>query len=268
MGIAVMQGRPGVATSAEIRRARPRAPRHPSAQSEPRGGGRIHAGFGCDRGDETMRADAERPAGEAIRGSCPPAGRGKSMRTAIILLVALLCMPLAASAQMPDRGIPEVRPFAGALVPTGDNRDLVKDAVLAGVSAGFEVTENLHLVGTFAWSPSHEKLDLTRNRVDVYAYTVGAELQTPRGMPGERWLRPFVGLGMGGLTYHLRDISLNEKNYLTGYGSLGAELQMQKIGLRVEGRDYLHQFKGIEGNEKATVRNFMLFMAGLSFHIW
>ena len=190
------------------------------------------------------------------------------MRTVMMLLVALLCLPLVASAQMPDRGIPEIRPFAGALVPTGDNRDLVKDAFLAGLSAGFEVSENLHLLGTFAWSPSREKLDLTRNRVDVYVYSVGAELQTARGPSGERWLRPFVGLGMGGLTYHLRDISLNEKNYLAGYGSLGVELQMEKIGLRLEGRDYLHQFKGIEGNEKATVRNFTQFMAGLSYHIW
>jgi hypothetical protein len=216
----------------------------------------------------TMRTEAGvRPARSSLASVRTPE-EGSAMRAVMMLLVASLCLPLVAAAQMPDRGIPEIRPFAGVLVPTGDNRDLVKDAFLTGVSAGFEVTENVHLLGTFIWSPTHEKLDLTRNRVNVYTYSAGAELQTSRGVPGDRWIRPFVGAGLGGLTYRVRDVSLDEKTYFTGYGSLGVEMQLEKLGLRLEGRDYLHRFKGIEGNEKATVRNFTTFMAGLSYHIW
>ena len=190
------------------------------------------------------------------------------MLAIIVLAAALTCLPLVAAAQMPDSRIPEIRPFVGGLMPTGDNRDVFKDAVLAGTAVGYELGENLHLVGTFAWSPGRHKLETTRNRINVYAYTLGVEMQTPRGVQGETWLRPFVGAGVGGTSDHLRDVQVDGKDYLAGYGSLGAEVQMEKLGLRLEGRDYVHQFKGIEGTEKATTRNFVMVMAGLTYHIW
>ena len=51
----------------------------------------------------------------------------------------------------------EIRPFVGAFIPKGDNRDLFEDAVLAGISAGYGVHRNVAVVGTFGWAPTELK---------------------------------------------------------------------------------------------------------------
>src|SRR5436305_14764119 len=62
-----------------------------------------------------------------------------------------------AGAQTSGIGL-ELRPSVGAYIPTGDQRDFVKDAVLVGGEASWRVIAALALTGTFAWSPTKARL--------------------------------------------------------------------------------------------------------------
>ena len=77
------------------------------------------------------------------------------MRTAIakaaMLAVAALTLTTTANAQQINTRF-EVRPFVGALVPTGDNREVFKDAFLTGFSPAYRVQEHVAVVGTFGWA--------------------------------------------------------------------------------------------------------------------
>ena len=43
----------------------------------------------------------------------------------------------------------EVRPYAGAYIPTGDQRDLLEDAVLVGAQASYRILPQFTITGTF-----------------------------------------------------------------------------------------------------------------------
>src|SRR3712207_4518494 len=73
-------------------------------------------------------------------------------RTLLALGAALSLAGSAGTAGAQQRAVTEIRPFVGAFVPTGDNRDLFKDAFLAGISAGYAVHPNVAVVGTFGWA--------------------------------------------------------------------------------------------------------------------
>ena len=42
----------------------------------------------------------------------------------------------------------EIRPYAGAYIPTGDQRDLLKDAVIVGGQASYRILPQLAVTGT------------------------------------------------------------------------------------------------------------------------
>src|SRR5437868_2863153 len=47
-----------------------------------------------------------------------------------------------------------IRPLVGAYVPTGDQRDFLKDAVLAGVQGSLNFGTNFAVTGSLGWAPS------------------------------------------------------------------------------------------------------------------
>ncbi len=190
------------------------------------------------------------------------------MRKIPMLLAALLVVVPAVSAATRDGPVPEIRPFGGIYVPTGSQADVVKRAVVAGGQIGVELVNNLHLLGTVAWTPTRDKLRTNNNRLDLYQYDVGAELFRSTELNSDWLFRPFIGAGVGARTYHLRDVDVNAHTYVTGYGALGAEFQMAQVALRLEGRDYISRFKGVAGNQKASTRNDIGVVAGLSYHLW
>ena len=187
------------------------------------------------------------------------------MRAVLLLLVAaLLCVPTVTRAQT----IPEIRPFVGAYVPTGDQRNDFKDAVLVGTQVAVEASDRFHVVGTFAFTgPDFNQPTQTSGHMHVYQMDIGGELFRNVDFSNNDWkFRPFLGIGAGVRRYDPTETG-DSKNYPAGYGALGAEFQLNQFALRFETRDYLTQFKGVTGSEPTSTRNEVVFSAGLALHL-
>lgn len=180
-------------------------------------------------------------------------------RWLIIGLVSAVSLGIAVTAF--GRTIPEVRPFVGAFVPTGAQRDVLKDTWLVGGQGALEIADMAHLVGTFAWAPNR-----TSHDVCVYDYNVGLEGFQRVPMSADWQLRPFLGLGLGGRTYVDHANNSHKETTFGGYGALGTEFQIARIAFRLEGRDYVSRFAGLDGNQKAKARNDMSFATAVAFH--
>ncbi len=160
----------------------------------------------------------------------------------------------------------EIRPYVGAYVPTGDQRDLLKDAVLVGAQASWRATRHLALTGTFGWAPSKDRVTAGDQTLDLYQYDLGAEARAASWYNGRSWdFTPFVGLGVGGRTYDYRDLDdVDAKSNVAGYGALGGEVGFGRAGLRLEARDYVSRFEPLTGGGDAKTRNDVTLAAGLT----
>jgi hypothetical protein len=164
----------------------------------------------------------------------------------------------------PDRSF-EVRPLVGAFIPTGDQRDALSDAVLVGVQASYRFLKPLAITGTLAWSPSEDRIARGDESVDVFQYDVGVEGRAAAWLRGAGWeFTPFAGLGVGGRTYNYRDLDVDATSNVAGYGALGGEVAFARVGVRVEGRDYLSRFEPLAGGGDADTRNDVTVTAGLT----
>jgi hypothetical protein len=204
----------------------------------------------------------------------------RQARLSALLVGAALLSSLPAAAQSnsptspvswaasPD-GVLEIRPFAGAFIPTGPERTFLKDAVLAGAQISARVIPQLAVTGTFGWTPNSDQLTPGAPTLDVYQYDLGVEARGAGWVGADGWdFTPFVGLGGGGRTYNYRNLSFNSTTDVDGYGSAGAELGYGRIGVRVEGRDYISQFKPLRGlGGTSTNRNDVALSAGLRIRL-
>ncbi|HEY0780296.1 MAG TPA: hypothetical protein VGD56_20220 [Gemmatirosa sp.] len=172
----------------------------------------------------------------------------------------------------------ELRPFTGALVPTGKQNDLLTSAVLVGGQLGWQFHPNFALTGSFGWSPSKDRTTEfpgtafytgRQERVDVFQYDLGLEARLPIATTASWTATPYVGLGGGGRSYRYRDLSnAGTQTNALGYGALGLNLapRATPIGLRLEARDNVSAFKGLHGEyTNSTARNDVQFTAGLTY---
>lgn len=189
-----------------------------------------------------------------------------AVRTAIVAAATLATFALPAGAQTIDPPHAfELRPYAGAYIPTGDQRDLLKDAVLVGGQLSWTFIPQLAVTGTFGWSPSKDRLTGGEPKLDLFQYDLGAEARAPKWLGGAAWdFTPFVGLGLGGRTYDYRDLDVSSKTDFDGYGALGGQLGFGRLGLRLEARDYVSQFKPLTGTGDNATRNDVTVAAGLT----
>jgi hypothetical protein len=183
---------------------------------------------------------------------------------ALAVLTLSLANPL--EAQSTNLGNFEIRPYVGAYIPTGDQRDLFKDAVLVGAQGSYRFTPVIALTATVGWSPTEDRLLTAQETVDLWQYDIGAEFRAPAWLQGESWdFSPFVGLGIGGRTYDYRDRdNVDAKTNVAGYGALGGEFGFGQFGLRIEGRDYISRFEPLIGTGEAKTRNDIAVAAGLT----
>lgn len=181
----------------------------------------------------------------------------------VIALSGTVASDIEAQDAVGSRGF-EFRPYAGAYIATGDQRDFLKDAVIVGAQASYRFIPQLAITGTFGWSPSKDRITVGDQKLDLYQYDIGAELRAPSWFAAGPWdFTPFAGLGVGGRTYDYRDLDVDAKTNVAGFGVLGGELGFGRTGVRLEARDYVSQFKPFTGGDSKT-RNDVTVAAGLT----
>ena len=185
-------------------------------------------------------------------------------RIAVLGMILVLTLLVAAAklvGQAPTSPRGAIRPFVGAYIPTGDQRDFLKDAVLVGAQAEWNATENLSLAGNFGWAPSKDKITAGDQKIDAFQYDVGLEARP--AFANLAGATPFVGAGVGGRTYSYRDLNVDSKTNFDGYGALGLDAAAGPIGIRIEARDYVSRFQPLTGGGSTKTRNDVALLAGV-----
>jgi len=185
-------------------------------------------------------------------------------RTAILIgamIVGVFAQPVRA-----QLFTPELRPFVGAYMPIGAQRDLFKDATMFGVQGALEIVPTLHLLGTFSWVPVHNKYSGFDENGSIFAYDVGTELGIVQPL-GAGWeFKPFFGLGLGARTYAYKAAGLSDRTCAAGYGAVGSEFQLEKVAFRLEARDNVFCYRAPIAGVTSKTRNDLGLAFGLAYH--
>jgi len=191
----------------------------------------------------------------------------RMMMLTMVLLSAAAALTLSAQSTS-NFGRPQIGPYAGALLPTGDQKDVMKDAFLAGAQVAFAVSPAFHILGTFGWAPAENKFGAADNTTNVYTYDLGLELGLVRQM-GSSWeWRPFIGAGGGARTLDYKDATLSSHTGGAGYGAIGTEFTESNTVIRLEGRYNVFNYHSPLVGEAASsqTREDVGVALGISFH--
>jgi hypothetical protein len=162
----------------------------------------------------------------------------------------------------------ELRPLAGASIPTGTQRDYFKDAAMFGLQGAIELKPAFHLLGSFSWVDGKNTYGVSNANVDLFQYDVGAELGVVAPL-GRGWeMKPFFGLGAGARTYRFSSDQLSNKTCALGYGAAGSEFQIAKVALRLEARENVFCYRSPFIGEKSKTRNDLGLSFGIAYHVW
>ena len=191
------------------------------------------------------------------------------MKTYAIILAAAVTSsaiaPTYLSAQEPEpQAAPakashwELRVPGGALVPTGAQRDAIKRGNLTAIQVAYLARPTFAVTSTLGWARSRDVATAGAPKLDVFTYDVGAELRAPRQV-----FSPFAGIGAGGRSYNYRKLDVDATHNLAAYGSVGGELGVRRVRIRLEARDYVGGFKPLGGEGTARTGNDVVVMAGV-----
>ena len=173
----------------------------------------------------------------------------------------------AAQTSTPQANTWELRITSGAFLPTGDQRNSLKNAQMTAAQLSWLLRPSLAVTGTFGWARSRDLAVASAPKLDVFTSDVGLEAR-PRQWFAERAVTfsPFAGVGAGMRSYNHRKLDVDATNNLAGYVAAGGELGVGRVGLRLEVRNYATGFKPLIGPGKSDTRNDVVLMAGLRFN--
>jgi hypothetical protein len=173
----------------------------------------------------------------------------------------------AAQTSAPQAKTWELRVSSGAFVPTGNQRSFLGDAQVTAAQVSWVVRPSFAITGTFGWARSRDLSSVETPKLDVFTSDLGVEAR-PAQWFSDRAVAfsPFAGLGAGARSYNYRKLDVDATNNLAGYGTVGGELGIGRVGLRLEVRDYATGFKPLVGAGKSDTRNDVVIMAGLRFN--
>lgn len=199
------------------------------------------------------------------------AGRRGSTRSALTGIGAAVL--LLASAPPGEAQTPPQPPAAwefyisgGWLMPTGAQRASLQGADLTAVVVSYVPRPSFAITGTFEWARSRDLAIVGEPKLDVFLGDLGTEARAPQMPLGGAWkVAPFLGLGAGTRSYHLRGRDADATHNLAAYGSFGGEFAIHRVHLRLEVRDYVSSFKPLAGDRKAGTRNDLVVLLGLRF---
>ncbi|WP_242360236.1 outer membrane beta-barrel protein [Anaeromyxobacter sp. SG17] len=165
------------------------------------------------------------------------------MKKLLVITAAVIAFAsTSARAEDPSRKL-SIAPFVGAFVGTGDQRDLLDDSVLTGLTLSYEVHPYVAIVGAVGWSPTQVKA--LGEHLDLFQYDLGVQGQYPVALAQGWTLKPFVGIGAGARTYSFRDLDVDSETDFAGYVSAGANVEHGAFGLGLTARDYVTAFDGL-----------------------
>jgi hypothetical protein len=207
----------------------------------------------------------------AVAAPRTPRATGHGLTRATLSAVAcgiLLAMATTADAQTaaPQRNGWELLFSSGALIPTGAQRNVLKDAQLSTAQVSYVIRSRFAITTMFGWARSRDLASVGDPKLDVFMNDVGAEARAPRPTASRSLtFTPFVGVGMGSRSYNYRSLDVDATHNVAGYGAVGGELGRRRVRVRLEVRDYVTGFKPLDGAGTADTRNDVVAMVGLRF---
>jgi len=187
-------------------------------------------------------------------------------KTLLTAAAALVISAPTLSAQDAPKFRPEIRPFAGTMLNTGSQANILRNGSLYGVQAAVEFKEVFHVVATFAKSSLKTTVDVTDQAAEMMSYDFGIEYDGIQ--PIGKWqMKPFVGVGAGERNYDFKSAQLYGGSHFASYLALGTEFQLSRFAFRLEGRGNIFGFHEPYGNADSMWRNDMTLSFGLAYHI-
>jgi len=202
--------------------------------------------------------------------------RDRTMRSLLIAAAlgstAALAPSLSAQATTETQTTPEHKPgwellvSSGVVMPTGAQRTRVAQGKLTAAQVSYVVRPAIAMTASLGWTRTRDIATVNDPKLDAFSYDIGAEFRAPKLIGGNAIsLSPFAGLGAGGRSYNYRSLSAPAASNVAGYGSVGGELGVGRIRLRLEARDYLTGFKPLAGEGAMRSGNDVVLMGGLRF---
>jgi hypothetical protein len=194
--------------------------------------------------------------------------RTRAGLAAAVAVGLLAAFARSAGAQASAQPTPawEFRATSGALVPTGAERNVLKDAAMSAAQLSWVVSPPFAITATVGWARSRDLVSVDDPRLDVFTYDLGAEYRPAQWFAGDAvTFSPFVGAGAGARSYNYRNLNVDATHNLAGYGAVGGELGMGRVGVRLEARDYVAAFKPLVGGGSSSTRNDIVVTVGLRF---
>ena len=153
---------------------------------------------------------------------------------------------------------------SGAVIPTGAQRDAIKRGNLTAVQLMFIARPTFAITSTFGWARSRDIASAGSPKLDVFTYDAGAELRAPRWLSSKTTtFSPFAGVGVGGRSYDYRKLAVAATHNVASYASVGGEVGLKRVRIRLEARDYVSGFKPLASGGSARTSNDVVIMVGL-----
>jgi hypothetical protein len=183
-----------------------------------------------------------------------------AMAAAIGTLASTLSAQTAAIQPAPTQRHWELLVPSGALMPTGGQRDAIRSANMSAVQLSYVPKPAVAITSMFGWARSRDVATAGSPKLDVFTYDLGAELRAPRWKSS---ITTFAGAGLGGRSYNYRKLDIGATHNLAAYASVGGEMGIRRLRLRLEARDYVSGFKPLAGAGASRTGNDVVVMAGL-----
>jgi len=184
---------------------------------------------------------------------------------ATTLLLSLLTLAAPARAQTSTATTPgfEVLVPSGTMLATGAQDAERPRANMTALQLSYGLRPDIVLTSTVGWARV-TPLGLGADaRLNQFTYDAGVEYRLPRRANDRRInFKPFTGAGVGARTHDYRHVNVATTHHLTTYASVGGELGLARVRVRLEVRDYLSWTTPV-GRPDATRRNDVAVLAGL-----
>lgn len=184
-----------------------------------------------------------------------------------IVSLTVLVAGAARGQEAPRSSTWELHIPTGAFIATGEQRDVLKNAPLSALQLSWNVRPHVGLIGSFSWARSRDVALDNDPKLDVFTSDLGIEARSAEWFAqAPVSLRLFAAVGGGTRSYNYRKLDVDATHNLAGYASVGAQVGIGRVALRLEARDYATGFQPLAGAGESEARNDVALMAALRFN--